>query len=151
VTRAWIVGLVAALLVAVALAVAALVLLSPGDDTLVLDLHSGDCFEVPDDVADATIAEVDTIDCTKPHEAEVFATGELNPDRDQPYPADEQQLFARVDRQCAAVIADRPELVERFGVLPVVADEQSWNSYRGRYVCVAIPYGGGTTEGSLGL
>ena len=36
-------------------------------------------------------------------------------------------------------------------MLPVVADEQSWNSYRGRYVCVAIPYGGGTTEGSLGL
>ena len=66
----------------------------PGDDTLVLDLDSGDCFEVPDDIAEATIAEVDTIDCTKPHEAEVFATGELDPDRDQPYPADEQQLFA---------------------------------------------------------
>jgi hypothetical protein len=149
--RAWIIALMAALLVAIGLAVAAVVLLSPGDDTLVLDLASGDCFEVPDDIADATIAEVDTIDCTKPHEAEVFATGELNPDGGQPYPADEQQLFARVDRQCAVVLADRPDLVERFGVLPVVADEQSWNSYRGRCVCVAIPYGGGTTQGSLGL
>jgi hypothetical protein len=149
--RGWIVALMAAVLVAVGLAVAALVLLSPGDDTLVLDLDSGDCFEVPDDIADATIAQVDTINCAKPHEAEVFATGELNPDRDQPYPADEQQLFARVDRQCAAVLAGRPDLVERFGVLPVVGDERSWDSYRGRYVCVAIPYGGGTTEGSLGL
>jgi len=149
--RGWIVALMAAVLVAVGLAVAALVLLSPGDDTLVLDLDSGDCFEVPDDIADATIAQVDTISCSKPHEAEVFATGELNPDRDQPYPADEQQLFARVDRQCAAVLAGRADLVERFGVLPVVADERSWDSYRGRYVCVAIPYGGGTTEGSLGL
>lgn len=149
--RGWIVALMAAVLVAVGLAVAALVLLSPGDDTLVLDLDSGDCFEVPDDIADATIAEVDTIACKNPHEAEVFATGELNPDRDQPFPADEQQLFARVDRQCADAIAGRPDLVERFGVLPVVADERSWDSYRGRYVCVAIPYGGGTTEGSLGL
>ena len=77
--RGWIVGLMAAVLVAIGLAVAAVVLLSPGDDTLVLDLDSGDCFEVPDDIADATIAEVDTIDCAKPHEAEVFATGELEP------------------------------------------------------------------------
>jgi hypothetical protein len=149
--RAWIVGLMAASLVAVALAVAALVFLRPGDDTIVLDLDAGDCFQVPDDIAQATISKVDTIDCTKPHEAEVFATGELDPGRDQPYPDDEQQLFARVDRQCAAVLADRADLVDRFGVLPVVADERSWESYRGRYVCVAIPYGGGTTQGSLSL
>ena len=149
--RGWIVALMAAVLLAVGLAVAALVLLSPGDDTLVLDLDAGDCFQVPDDIAEATIAQVDTFNCSKPHEAEVFATGELNPGRDEPYPADTQQMFARVDRQCAAVLAERPDLVERFGVLPVVADEQSWSSYRGRYVCIAIPYGGGTTEGSLGL
>jgi hypothetical protein len=149
--RAWIGGLMVALLVAIGLAVAAVVLLNPRDDTLVLDLEAGDCFEVPDDIADATISEVETIDCTEPHEAEVFATGELDPDRQQPYPPDEQQLFARVDRQCAAALAGRPDLVERFGVLPVVADEQSWSSYRGRYVCVAVPYGGGTTRGSLGL
>ena len=97
--RGWIVGLMAASLVAIALAVAALVLLRPGDDTIVLDLDAGDCFQVPDDIAEATISKVDTIDCAKPHEAEVFATGQLDPDRDQPYPDDEQQLFARVDRQ----------------------------------------------------
>ena len=150
-TRSGIVGLIAAMLVAVALAVAALVVLNPGDETLVLDLDAGDCFQIPDDIGNATISEVDTVDCTRPHEAEVFATGELDPDREQPYPADQQQLFARVDRQCAAVLADRPDLVERFGVLPVVADERSWDSYRGRYVCVAIPYGGGTTQDPLGL
>lgn len=150
-TRGWIVGLIAAMLVALALAVAALVVLSPGDETLVLDLDSGDCFQIPDDIAAATISEVDTVDCTKPHEAEVFASGELDPDREQPYPADQRQLFTRVDRQCAAVLANDPDLVERFGVLPVVADERSWDSYRGRYVCVAIPYGGNTTQGSLGL
>ncbi len=149
--RAWIAGLIAVVLVAIAAAVAALVLLSPGDDTIVLDLDAGDCFQVPDEIATATISKVDTIDCTKPHDAEVFATGELDPGRDQPYPGDQQQLFARVDRQCAAVLTDHIDLAERFGVLPVVADERSWDSYRGRYVCVAIPYGGGTTRGSLGL
>ena len=149
--RAWIAGLIAVVLVAIAAAVAALVLLRPGDTTIVLDLDAGSCFQVPDDITEATISKVDTIDCTKPHEAEVFATGELDPGRDQPFPCDEQQLFARVDRQCAAVLADHSDLVNRFGVLPVVADERSWDSYRGRYVCVAIPYGGGTTQGSLGL
>ena len=52
---------------------------------------------------------------------------------------------------CRQVLAHHPDLVQRFGVLPVVADEKSWSSFRGGYVCVAIPYGGGTTEGSLGL
>ena len=149
--RTWIVGLVAVSLVAIALAVAALVLLRPDDAPIVLDLDAGDCFQVPDDIAQATISKVDTIACTKPHEAEVFATGELDPGRDQPYPDDEQQLFARVDRQCAAVLAGHADLVDRFGVLPVVADERSWERYRGRYVCVAIPYGGGMTQGSLSL
>ena len=150
-TRTWIAGLIAAVVLAAVLALLAVVLLSPDGDTLVLDLDAGDCFEVPDDIAEATISEVDTIDCAQPHQAEVFATGELDPDREQPYPSDEQLLFARVDRECAAVLAGHPDLAERFGVLPVVADEQSWRSYRGHYVCVAIPYGGGTTQGSLGL
>jgi hypothetical protein len=145
------VGLLAAVVVAIALATAAAVLLRPGGDTIVLDLDPGDCFQVPDDIARATISEVDTISCDDPHEAEVFATGVLNPDRDQPYPGAAQQLFAQVDAKCAAVLTDHPDVRERFGVLPVVADEESWNSFRGRYVCVAIPYGGGTTEGSLGL
>ena len=145
------IGLIAVVVVAIGLATAAVVVLRPGGDTIVLDLDSGDCFQVPDDIADATIAEIDTVGCSKPHEAEVFATGELNPDRDQPYPADAQQLFAQVDAKCAAALADHPDVLERFGVLPVVADEKSWSSFRGRYVCVAIPYGGGTTEGSLGL
>jgi hypothetical protein len=149
--KGWIVALIAVVAIAVALAVAAVLLLRPGGDTIILDLEAGDCFQVPDDIAKSTISTIDTISCAEPHEAEVFATGELNPDRDQPYPADEQQTFARVENECSAVLADHPDVVRRFGVLPVVADENSWNSFRGRYVCVAIPYGGGTTTGPLAL
>ena len=145
------VGLIAAMIVAIAIATAAALLLQPGGDTIVLDLEAGDCFQVPDDIEGSTISTIETISCAKPHEAEVFATGELNPDRGQPYPDDEQQLFAQVDARCSSVLVDHPDIVQRFGVLPVVADEKSWDSFRGRYVCVAIPYGGGTTDGSLGL
>jgi len=149
--KGWIVALVAVMVIAIALAGAALLLLRPGGDTIILDLESGDCFQVPADIANSTISKIDTINCAEPHEAEVFGTGELNPDRDQPYPTDDQQTFARVESQCSALLADRPDVVQRFGVLPVVADEHSWNSFRGRYVCVAIPYGGGTTTGSIEL
>jgi len=149
--KGWIVGLIAVMVIAIALAGAALLLLRPRGDTIILDLEAGDCFQVPADIANSTISKIDTISCAKPHEAEVFATGELNPDRDEPYPTDDQQTFARIDSQCSALLVDRPDVVQRFGVLPVVADEKSWSSFRGRYVCVAIPYGGGTTTGSLGL
>lgn len=149
--KGWIVGLLAVVLIAIALATGAVLLLRPGSDTIVLDLAAGDCFQVPSEIANSTISKVDTIGCDKPHEAEVFATGELDPNRDQPYPDDEQQTFNRVESLCTSVLADHPDLAARFGVLPVVADEQSWSSFRGRYVCVAIPYGGGTTTGSLGL
>jgi hypothetical protein len=149
--KPWIVGLVAVVLLALALAVAAALLLRPGGDEIILDLEAGDCFQVPDEIANSKISEIETVSCDASHEAEVFATGELNPERDQPYPEDEQQTFARVESRCAAVLAGEDDLEREFGVLPVVADETSWDSFRGRYVCVAIPYGGGTTEGSLGL
>jgi hypothetical protein len=32
-----------------------------------------------------------------------------------------------------------------------VANQASWDSFQGRFVCVATPYGGGTTVGSLGF
>jgi hypothetical protein len=150
VSRGWLVALLATVTGVALIGVLAIVALTSGDDTLVLDLDAGDCFDVPDDVSQATIDTVDTIDCDGPHEAEVFGNGELNPDRDLPYPG-EEQLFERADRECAAVLSERPELVDRFGILPVVPNEASWDSFRGRYVCVAIPYGGGTTEGSLGF
>jgi hypothetical protein len=149
--KGWIVALVAVMVIAIALAGAALLLLRPGGDTIILDLEAGDCFQVPDDIANSTISKIDTISCADPHEAEVFGTGELNPDRDQPYPTDDQQTFARVESQCSALLADHRDVLRRFGVLPVVADEKSWSSFRGRFVCVAIPYGGGTTTGSLPL
>jgi hypothetical protein len=148
-TRGWVLALIATVAVAAGLALLTIVVLTTDDETLMLDLETGDCFELPDELADSTIAQVSTVDCAGPHGAEVFATGFRNPDRDLPYPADED-LFRAVDARCAAVLSEIPGATDRFGILPVIADEASWDAYRGRYVCVAIPYGGGTVSGSLG-
>jgi hypothetical protein len=150
VSRRWLVALLATVTAVVLVGVLAIVALTSSSDTLVLDLDVGDCFDLPDDMSQATLETVATVDCDEAHEAEVFADGELNPDRDLPYPG-EQQLFTRADRDCATVLSERPDLADRFGILPVVANEASWESFRGRFVCVAVPYGGGTTAGSLGL
>lgn len=144
----WVLPLLAAVGGMVVVGVLVLVA-TTANESLVLDLRPGDCFDLDDvgDGGDDGIGTVATVDCERPHEAEVAATGRLNEARDVERPSDDE-LFAEVDARCAAALRDRAGLVERFGILPVVADEASWESYRGAYVCVAIPYGGGTTTGS---
>lgn len=148
--RFWLVGLALALLAAVAIGVL-VVVTAATSETLVLDLDVGDCFDLdlePDaDGPTAVIETVDTIDCERPHVAQVAAVGELDPDGDVPRPADDE-VMAMADAGCAAALADRSSLLTRFGVAPVVADERSWDQFDGRYVCLLIPYGGEPTSGS---
>lgn len=144
------VGLGAAIVAAIALGVLLLVVATSSGETLVLDLEPGECFDLADDDGSDAIGTVETAPCDEPHEAEAVAVGELDPADGAeavPRPVDDV-LFEQVDARCAAALADRADLLERFGILPVVADEASWDEYDGRYVCVAIPYGGGTTIGS---
>jgi hypothetical protein len=141
----WVAGLLAVVAVVVGLGVLVFVATS-SDESLVLDLAPGECFDLDDDV-DAAIGMVRTVDCDDPHQAEVVATGRLNESGTVERPAD-HELFDRVDARCAAALEDRPVLSERYGILPVAADEASWEPYEGAYVCVAIPYGGGATTGS---
>lgn len=142
----WVLTLMGALVAAVAVGVVVLVATSSSDDVLVLDLEAGDCFDLGPDV-DEVIRTVEVIECDDAHEAEVVATGRLDDSGDVERPAD-PELFALVDARCATALAGRSALLERFGILPIAADEASWASYDGAFVCVAIPYGGGTTTGS---
>lgn len=146
----WVAGLLLTVVVIVGLGVMVFVATS-GDDPLVLDLEPGDCFELALDDDAAQIGTVRTVDCAEPHEAEVVARGSLARDGQGDVPVDrpsDEALFAEADARCAAALADRPDVLERFGLLPIVADEASWEAFDGRFVCVAIPYGGGTTTGS---
>lgn len=142
----WVFGLVATVAVIVGLGVL-VVLATSSDETVVLDLDPGDCFDLAIDGDDTGIGIVRTVDCADPHEAEVVAAGLFDEDGTTQRSTDEV-LFAEADARCAAALADRSELLERFGILPVVADEASWGPFDGKYVCVAVPYGGGTTTGS---
>ena len=135
------------LVAAIAVAIGVIVVATSSGGTLVLDLAVGDCFELELEDDAVEVGTVDTVDCAEAHGAEVVSTGDLDPDGTVPRPVDEE-LFALIDARCAESLSARPLLLELFGILPVAADEDSWESYHGRYVCVAIPYGGGTTTGS---
>jgi hypothetical protein len=134
------------MLAAIGVAVGVILFATASGQTLVLDLEVGQCFDLDLDRGDSEVRLVTAIGCDDPHEAEVVARGDLAPDGDER--PDDEALFALVDARCAAALSERPALLERFGILPVAADERTWESFDGRYVCVAIPYGGGTTIGS---
>ncbi len=142
--RAWMVGLATAVVIVLGLAIAAIVAVTAsGGTTALVDLEPGTCFDLPESVDVGSIEEVTTIDCDEPHEAEVVDVGQLGSDgRD--YPPDDE-LFAEVDERCRPV-----ELVDsdRFGLLPIAPTETLWQSFDGRYLCVAIPFGGGSVAGS---
>jgi hypothetical protein len=144
--RGWMVGLIAAVLLVIAAGVAIVAALTgSGDDTAIVDLVVGDCFDLPDDISDTDeLRSVDTVPCDTPHLAEVVSDGELNPD-DAPYPADDE-LFDLVERACrAAGVVDSAA----FGLLPVAPSPELWASFEGRFLCVAIPFGGEPVTGSI--
>ena len=115
-----------------------------GGSTPIVDLESGDCLDLSaDETDDGTIDEVDVIDCSEPHLAEVVFVGSLN-GGDEPYPPDDE-LFAEVDLACGrARVVDADE----FGLLPVAPTRELWESFDGRFLCIAVPYGGELVTGS---
>lgn len=140
------VGLLAVIVAAV-LAIAAVLSLS--NSTAWVDLEVGECFDLAAVVtgeSDADVFTVDTIDCDEQHDAEVVAVGDLNSDRDRVYPSDDV-LFDEVDRACATLIAGAID-EEFYGIVPIAPDERTWEGRSGRFVCVAVVRGGGTTTGS---
>jgi len=142
--RGWMVGLAAlvGLVVVSSLMVIAVVSSAEGGTPLV-DLGVGDCFDLPDDVSDGSIDGVDVVDCSEPNDAEVVFVGELNEGGD-PYPSDEE-LFVVADRACRqAPVVVSPD----FGLLPVAPTVQVWESFDGRLLCVAVPFGGQPVTGS---
>ena len=144
--RTSMVGLIGVALLVVAVAVAVLAALAASEDgTSIVELEVGDCFELPDDAADVDeLQSVEVVDCATPHEAEVVSDGTLATD-DAPYPEDDE-LFVMVERACrdAGVVES-----DAFGLLPVAPSPELWESFDGRFLCVAIPFGGEPVTGSI--
>ncbi len=145
--RGWTVGLIGAALLVVAVGVVIVAALTSSDGgTAIVDLEVGDCFDLPEDESDADeFTSVDVVDCAMPHLAEVVSDGVLNTD-DEPYPDDDDELFGRVEAACreAGVVES-----DAFGLLPIAPSPELWASFEGRFLCVAIPFGGGAVTGSI--
>lgn len=144
-------GLFVALLVAISVAIGVVVLvMGSSSGTPWVELDVGDCFDLDaalsDAEADGVIVRVDPLPCSEPHDAEVVAVGELNPDGELELPPDDA-LTAGVDRRCAEAVGDRIDS-GRFAVLPVAPDEPTWRRLAGRYACIAVPIGGVAVTGS---
>ena len=132
-------------LVAAAAVVLVALVLSAGNRTSWTDLVVGDCFDLAGAVDDAdgdlaAVFVVDRLDCSEPHDAEVVASGMLDPDGVRGYPSDDE-LFAETDAACVRVAID-----QRFAMLPIVPDQATWEGRRGHYACVAVVIGGGTVS-----
>lgn len=149
--KAWVVGLLVVAAGVVAAGIAIVGLLTRSEGGSIIELEVGSCFDLPTTTTDGEAGDVDefvdvvdVVDCDRAHEAEVVLAGTLNPGRDAPYPSD-AELFSEVDRRCLTAEVDRA----RFGVVSVVPNESAWEPLAGRFVCVAIPYGGEPVTGSL--
>ena len=138
----WVLPLIGALVAAVALSVGVIAILAD-DDTSVLELDLGECFDIPLETGTSALDTVALVDCSTPHNAEVVLVGTVNDDRTRGYPADDA-LFDELDRRCADVVVPG-----EFGVLPIAPNEKSWEPFAGRFVCVAIPYGGAPAMSSV--
>ena len=123
-------------------------LLSTQNDDFIFDLEIGQCFDEPaawSEGGGSEVEGVDVVDCAEPHDAEVVGAGALNPDGSAEYPSDEE-LFAVIDAACSQV---EGVPLDRFGLIPVAPTAATWSALDGRYLCVALPYGGEPTAGSI--
>lgn len=146
--RGWVVGLVVAVALTVGGAVALIVIATGSSSTAIVDLDTGDCFDLPDESELARFETVDLIDCDEPHEVEVVLTGELNPDGDLPYP-DDEALFELVDRRCATVAATVATSLDDHVLLPLAPTADTWDGADGRFSCLAYPLDGEPQVGSI--
>lgn len=141
--RVIVAGLGIVVLIAVALGMVVLVTSSSGR-TSWTDLEVGECFDAAPTLGASDAGDlylVETIGCTEALDAgvivaEVVGVGDLNAAGSEAYPSPDD-LLDLVDRRCAVLDVDG----SRFGLLPIVPDERTWSERRGRYVCLAVPYG----------
>ena len=149
--RTFLVAVACAALVVGATGALIAVLVAMSDSaTSIFELRPGECFDLPefgdDGSRPAEWREVDTVDCADAHTVEVLVTGQLDPDQRRPRP-DDAELFETVDATCADVRARADQL--GYGLLPIVPNPAVWEPRGGPYLCVAIPYGGDPTPGSI--
>ena len=141
----------AALVVGLAVAVIGVVVAMSGSGTSVFELREGDCFDLPEFDANGSRpmlewSQVETVDCDGLHTVEVVLAGQLDREQAREFPGD-AALQEEVDARCAPVAVRARRL--GFGILPITPNRSAWRPRGGPYLCVAIPFGGQPTSGSI--
>lgn len=121
-----------------------------GDGEVVFsDLEVGECIMLPDDLG-GTIRGIEVADCVGPHDGEVFATGDLDPDDSRSFPGLDA---AALEVEQACFDAFEPYVGTEYGdsdldVVYFFPREMSWRFDSG-YVCVAVDPAGASLVGSV--
>ena len=121
-----------------------------GDGEVVFsDLEIGQCIMLPDDLG-GTIRGIEVADCEEPHDGEVFATGDLDPDDSRSFPGleaaaseVEQACFDAFEPFVGAAYSD-----SELDVVYFYPREMSWRFDSG-YVCVVVDPRGASLTGSV--
>ncbi len=133
------------LLLAAALLVGGCGLLGDGN---VFELAVGDCFGDTDDADGGRISDVPIVDCSEPHDHEVFHTFDV-PDGEFP---GEDALAAQAEELCIPVFEEYVGAgygSSRLGILPITPTQSSWDDGDREVVCALYDLQQTQLEGSM--
>lgn len=107
---------------------------SPTTRVVMTDLRSGQCVDLPYYVPQSQ-DWLDVIDCSVPHNAEVYEVGDLP---DGAYPGDTLVQNA-VDQLCdTALVAFSGSTNSRLDTYEILPTQDTWNMHDRGYACVAV-------------
>jgi len=113
------------------------------DKKSVNDLDIGACYDLPlDSSLDDEISTLKEIPCDEPHDGQLFAQGELNPDRDRDYPSDADALTTEAGTACAGdpfeEFTGESYAASPLAMYVLVPSKDGWTSSRGSYSCFVV-------------
>jgi hypothetical protein len=123
------------------------------DELLSEQLAVGECINV-DDIDDAEqvlLSAIPVIDCSDPHDGEVYFVGNINPNRSRDYPGDDD-VAIEVEGLCTAKFAAYVGVIyddSEFEIYYLMPLKPSWRSTHGEYTCVAYSTDGPVLTGTI--
>lgn len=114
----------------------------------VFDLSVGDCFDDTEDISGGEVSDVPIVDCSEPHDNEVFHTFEVD---DGEFPGDDG-IVAEAQEQCVPAFEEyvgTDYASSRLDVFPITPTEKSWEGGDREIVCALYDVELAKLEGSM--
>ncbi len=149
----WILGLIGTVGFVVLIVLIATGVIETGD-TSIDDLDMAACYDLPlDSGFDDEISSLKEIPCDEPHDGQLFAGGELNPDRDRDYPASADALTTEAGTACSGTpfeeFTGERYATSPLGIYVLVPSEAAWTASRGSYSCFLVSADGSALVESM--